>query len=273
MSESAAPSVLVEKRPDGVALITLNRPESLNAMGGDLLPRLIEALADCATDRAVRCVALTGAGRGFCAGGDVKGMAARSGGGSGRPSTVDAGAYALAQSVLGTSGILHAMPKPTVALINGAAAGGGLSLALACDVRIASEQAVLTTAFAKVGLSGDYGMTYFLPRIVGHAVARRLLFSAERVRAPEALALGLVARVVPPDALLAEGLAYCAELASGPTAALGRMKANLLTGETGTFAETVTREATHLVVSFQDHDHKEAARAFVEKREPRFEGY
>ena len=157
------PDVLFEKRPNGVALITLNRPDSLNAMGGQLMPLLAANLADCASDESVRCVVLTGAGRAFCAGGDVKGMAARRdvlpGADDKRSPAAEfaRGVETLRDSQRRTSYVLHTMPKPTIAMVNGHAVGAGLSLALACDLRVASDQAKLGTVFRNVGFSGDFG--------------------------------------------------------------------------------------------------------------------
>ncbi|MEE9245190.1 MAG: enoyl-CoA hydratase-related protein, partial [Gemmatimonadota bacterium] len=179
------PDVLFDKRPDGVTLITLNRPDSLNAMGGQLMPLLAEHLADCAADEAVRCVVLTGAGRAFCAGGDVKAMAAGGDAPPGddrkrSPAAELAGAVqTLRESQRRTSYALHTMPKPTIAMVNGHAVGAGLSLALACDLRIASEQAKFGTVFRNVGFSGDFGGSYFLPRLVGMERARQLYFTGE----------------------------------------------------------------------------------------------
>ncbi|MGH8631198.1 MAG: enoyl-CoA hydratase/isomerase family protein, partial [Burkholderiales bacterium] len=151
------PDVIFEKRENGVALITLNRPDSLNAMGGDLMPLLAQHLEQCRWDGGVRCVVLTGAGRAFCAGGDVKSMAGRTDGGDGKRSPAASFAYGvdeLRESQRRTSGTLHTMPKPTIAMVNGHAVGAGLSLALACDIRVASDRAKFGTVFRNVGFSG-----------------------------------------------------------------------------------------------------------------------
>ena len=266
-------TVLLDKRSDGVGLITLNRPDSLNAMGEDMVPRLAEALRDCASDDAVRCIALTGAGRAFCAGGDVKGMASSntSGDDSQRPSIDDA-IEGLWQSELDSSHQLYSIPKPTVALLNGVAAGGGMSLALACDIRIASDKSRLVTAFRNVGLGGDYGMNYLLPRFVGPGRARELLFRGENLSVERAMELGIVNRVIPHENFEQEALQYCAELAAGPTKAIGRMKRNLVFAETASLADTLHQEARNLTLGRIDADHKEAAQAFVEKRAPKFGG-
>ena len=271
--------VLFEKRPDGVGLITLNRPESLNAMGGELMPLLAHYLVECEKDSGVRCVALTGAGRGFCAGGDVKGMQSRNSGGDsangGQPdivSSLERGVRGLRENQAATALKLHTMGKPTVALVNGAAAGAGLSLALSCDIRIVSENAKFLTAFKGVGLSGDYGSSYFLPRLVGMGKARELFFTNEVLSAARALELGIANHVLPADRFVEEGLAFCAKLAAGPTATYARMKNNINLAETSTLAELLDSEAMNMRMSGMSIDSREAVRAFVEKREPNFVG-
>lgn len=271
---------LFDKRPDGVALITLNRPDSMNAMGGELVPLLGQYLEECERDRAVRCVAVTGAGRAFCAGGDVKGMAARDGRGSSqsggeRPSiatTVERGVAGLRASHRRTSLRLYTMPKPTVALVNGAAAGAGLSVALAADIRFCSDKARFITAFARVALSGDFGGSYLLQRLIGTGRAREAYFLSETFDAGRALELGIANHVVPHDELMEKGLEYCLRLAKGPTAVFARMKANFNFGETASFAEALDYEALNMNLSSHAKDHREGAMSFVEKREPNFVG-
>jgi 2-(1,2-epoxy-1,2-dihydrophenyl)acetyl-CoA isomerase len=277
-----ADDVLFEKRADGVALITLNRPDSLNAMGGQLMPMLARYLDQSARDREVRAVVLTGAGRAFCAGGDVKQMGQRpaSGGGDGGdggapPSIIgvlDEVVAGLRESQMDTSGVLHTMPKPTIAMVNGYAVGAGLSLALACDLRIASDQARFGTAFRNVGLSGDYGGSLFLQRLVGSGKARELYFTAEMVDAEEALRLGMVNRVVPHDQLETETLAFAAKLAAGPTATYARMKENLNLAAHVDLKTLMDHEALNMRLSGMSNDSREAVRAFIEKREPKFQG-
>lgn len=256
---------------EAVRIITLNRPESLNAMTPELLDALVEAAEAAAADPAVRCVVITGAGRAFCAGGDVKAMAAsnerQGGSGGGLVSRVD-----VLRRQEEVSRLLHEMPKPTIAAVNGVAAGAGLSVALAADLRIASDQARFTTAFARVGFSGDFGGTWLLQRLVGPMKARELYFLSEIIDAGRALELGLVSRVVPHDQFWAETMALARRLASGPTLAYARMKDNFVYGETNSFADTLTREAENMIASGQTEDHRNAARAFVEKREPVFHG-
>jgi 2-(1,2-epoxy-1,2-dihydrophenyl)acetyl-CoA isomerase len=273
--------VLFEKRPDGVAVITLNRPDSLNAMGGELMPLLSRHLQDCTTDPEVRCVILTGAGRAFCAGGDVKGMAARrdilSGGGNGEKPLSPAAQFAsglaiLRQSQRDTSFRLHTMPKVTIAMVNGHAVGAGLSLALACDIRIASDRAKLGTAFRNVGFSGDFGGSYFLTKMVGTEKARYMYYTGEIVEADQALQMGLVSKVFPHDDLMEETLKIAGHIASGPTLAYARMKENLNRAETADLATALDAEALNMALSGQTKDHMEAATAFVQKRKPVFTG-
>lgn len=192
---------LIEQVKDGVAVLTMNRPDRLNALSGEMLDAMLEALPRLAEDPNVGCIVLTGAGRGFCAGGDVKAMA------EGREmagDTLEERAQEL-RSKMECSRWLHEMPKPTIAMVRGAAAGAGLSLALACDLRIAGESARFGTAFARVGYSGDFGGSYYLTQIVGTAKAREMYYTAELVDARNALALRLVNRVVPDDRLAGGG--------------------------------------------------------------------
>lgn len=272
--------VLYDKRSDGIALITLNRPDSLNAMGGDLMPLLSRYLQESVRDRDVRCVVLTGAGRAFCAGGDVKGMAAGRqilGEANGdAPSSPGAMLYrsveGLRESQRQTSFMLHTMPKPTIAMLNGHAVGAGLSLALACDVRIASDRAKLGTVFRNVGFSGDFGGSYFLQRLVGMGKARELYFGGEILDAQEAYRIGMVNRVVEHDRLTDETLAFAGRIASGPALAYARMKENLNRAETCDLSTLLDQEAINMQLSGATNDHREAAKAFVEKRPPVFTG-
>ncbi len=267
---------LLGKIEDGVATVVMNRPERRNALSGEMLAALGRALADCETSSDVRCIVLTGAGGAFCSGGDVKGMAegnAREGAGRGAGPTLDERIHLQRVSQRATAGRIFRMPKPVIASLPGAAAGAGLSLALACDLRIAAENAVLTTAFARVGFSGDYGGTYFLSKLVGTAKARELYLLSDRVDAREAERLGLVNKVVPAAALEAETAALARRLASGATVAYRYMKENLNRALEGASAEDcLDLEATHHIHTGFTEDHREAAKAFVEKREPVFRG-
>src|SRR5205814_969515 len=216
---SAVEQDLLESAADGVAVLTLNRPDRLNALSSGIVDGLLEALPRLAEDAAVGAVVLTGAGRGFCAGGDVKAMAEGSEMGG---VTLEGRAQAL-RGRMEVSRWLHEMPKPTIAMVRGAAAGAGLSLALACDLRIAGDSARFGTAFARVGYSGDFGGSFFLTQLVGTAKARELYFTADLLDAPQALALGLVNRVIPDARLEEETLALATRLANGPRIALRYM--------------------------------------------------
>jgi len=262
---------LLAELQDGVAVLTLNRPEARNAMSGEMNAALQTMLAQCELDPAVRCIVLTGAGKGFCAGGDVKGMAA-SGDGTVGARTIDQAIHEQRVHQRGTAGKLFKMPKPTIAALPGAAAGAGLSLALACDLRIMASSAIMTTAFAKVGFSGDYGGTYFMSQLVGSAKARELYYLSERVNAEEALRLGLTNWVCEPDELQARTMDIAMRLAKGPTVAYRYMKENLNRALAGDVDDCLDLEATHHVHCGQTEDHRNATKAFVEKREPTFNG-
>jgi 2-(1,2-epoxy-1,2-dihydrophenyl)acetyl-CoA isomerase len=258
---------LLARVEDGVAVLTLNRPDRRNALSRAMLEALARVLGDVEADDAVACVVLTGAGGAFCAGGDVKDMAADS-----EALPFDALVQRQRRNHHETSGRLHRMPKPAIAALPGPAAGAGLSLALACDLRYAADTAFLTTAFARVGFAGDYGGTWFLSQLVGPAKARELYFLAERLDAAEALRLGLLNGVVPGDALEEHVLGLARRIAAGPRLAHRYMKENLNRALTCTLEEALDLEATHHLHTGTTEDHREAARAFVEKREPVFRG-
>jgi 2-(1,2-epoxy-1,2-dihydrophenyl)acetyl-CoA isomerase len=255
---------------EGVLTLTLNRPDARNAMSEAMNHALAQQLASAELDALVKCVVITGAGKGFCAGGDVKGMANRNAGG--RSLTVDEAIHRQRVNQRATSGKLFKMPKPTLAALPGAAAGAGLSLALACDLRIMARGAVMTTAFARVGFAGDYGGTYFMTQLVGTAKARQLYYLSERISAEEALALGLCNWVCEPQDLVARTREIAHRLAAGPTVAYRYMKENLNRALAGEVDDCLDLEATHHVHCGATEDHREAARAFVEMREPVFHG-
>ena len=259
---------LIEQVKDGVAVLTLNRPDRLNAMSRPMLDALLEALPRLAEDPAVGVIVLTGAGRGFCAGGDVKSMAEGNELGG---QTMEDPAQAL-RSRMETSRWLHELPKPTIAMLRGPAAGAGLSLAMACDMRIASDTVKLGTAFARVGYSGDFGGSYYLTQLVGTAKARELYFTADLLDAQQALGLGLVNRVVPDARLEEETMALASRLARGPRVAYRYMKRNMNAAETASLKDMLDLEAWNHTRTGMTEDHREAARAFVEKREPQFKG-
>lgn len=262
---------LLAELDEGVLTLTLNRPDARNAMSRAMNEALAAQLASAELDPEVGCIVLTGAGKGFCAGGDVKGMAAK-GDGTVGSNTIDAAIHRQRVNQRATAGKLFKMPKPTIASLPGAAAGAGFSLAMACDLRIMASTAVLTTAFAKVGFSGDYGGTYFLTQLVGAAKARELYYLSDRVSADEALRLGLTNWVCAPEELAAKTREIARRLAAGPTVAYRYMKENLNRAMAGNVDDCLDLEATHHVHCGQTEDHREAAKAFVEKREPVFKG-
>jgi 2-(1,2-epoxy-1,2-dihydrophenyl)acetyl-CoA isomerase len=257
---------LIETVTDGIATLTLNRPDRLNALSTPILDGLLEALPRLAADPAVAVVVLTGAGRGFCAGGDVKSMAE----GTSLLNVEDA--VQRLRGRMEVSRLLHEIQKPTIAMVNGAAAGAGLAMALACDLRIASESARFITAFVKVGFSGDFGGSYFLSKLVGTGKARELYYTGDSLDAGQALALGLVSAVVPDAGLQGATMALARRLAGGPGIALGLMKQNFNAAECGTLSELLDLEALNQVKTSRTEDHREAARAFVEKRPAVFKG-
>ena len=263
---------LLANLDEGVLTLTLNRPEARNAMSGEMTAALAQQLADAELNTKVRCVVLTGAGKGFCAGGDVKGMAA-SGDGTVGDNTIDGAIHRQRVNQRATAGKLYSMPKPTIAALPGAAAGAGLSLALACDMRVMASNAIMTTAFARVGFSGDYGGTFFMSQLIGTAKARQLYFMSERVSAEEALSLGLTNWVCESDELATKTQEIAAQLAVGPAVAYRYMKENFARAmSSGDVDDCLDLEATHHVHCGQTQDHKNATKAFVEKREPTFIG-
>lgn len=256
---------------DGVVTLTLNRPESRNALSDTLSPAFRRTVARLAEMDEARCVVVTGSGTAFCAGGDVKGM-----GGDSRPAdaprTREEAVADLTERQLTLTGALYALPQPTIASLPGPAAGAGFSIALACDLRIAAASAFVTTGFRNVGLSGDYGASFFLTQLVGTAKARELFYTAERVDAQTCLALGIVNRVVP-DAELSEATATLArDLAAGPTTAFRLMKENLDRALREDLPTCLAAEAAGTVASAGTSDHREAVKAFVQKRQPAFTG-
>jgi 2-(1,2-epoxy-1,2-dihydrophenyl)acetyl-CoA isomerase len=262
---------LLAEVDDGVAVVTLNRPERRNAFSVEMVGALGRVLGELERDSSVAVVVLTGAGQAFCAGGDVKAMAGREGSFSAEvPYDERVALQRLNQR--DTSVRLWSMAKPTIAELPGPAAGAGLALALACDLRYAADTALLTTAFGRVGFSGDYGGTWFMTRLVGSARAKELYFFSERLSAAEALGLGLVNGVFPAADLHEEVMARARRLADGPRIALRYMKENLNRAVLTDLPQCSDLEVTHHLHTGTTEDHLEAARAFVEKREPEFHG-
>ncbi len=255
---------------NGIATITMNRPASRNALTPEMVRAMHDALTAYATDPSIRLVVLTGTGGAFCSGGDVKGFA-QIAAGEEPPMTFDQRVTDL-RLRMEVSRLLHEIPKPTLAVLPGPAAGAGFSLALACDLRLAADDVRLTTAFARIGVSGDFGGSYFLSHLVGASRARELYFTGRMVPADEALRIGLVDRIAPAAQLAEFAWQWAQELAALPTVALGYMKRNLNLGLRASLSDVMDAEAVHMVRTFHTEDHKAAAVAFVEKRKPHFSG-
>jgi 2-(1,2-epoxy-1,2-dihydrophenyl)acetyl-CoA isomerase len=251
----------------GLLTITMNRPERRNALNPDMTLGLVAAAKRAAEDPEVRAVLLKGAGGTFCVGGDVKSMA------EGRAPVSFEGRQVQLRRGMEVSRILHEMSKPAVAQLDGAAAGAGLSIALACDFRVASTSVKITTAFAKVGLSGDYGGTYFLTQMLGSAKARELYLLSPVLTAQEALALGMVTRVVSDAEVESASRELAMSLAQGPTITLGYIKRNINNAERLPLETCFDAEAFNHSRAGETVDHKEAAKAFVEKRKPEFKNH
>ena len=258
--------MVLQKLEGGLLTITMNRPERKNALNPEMVAGLVEAARRAADDPEVRAVLFKGAGGSFCVGGDVKSMAA------GRAPLPFEVKMANLRRGMEVSRILHQMPKPVVAQLDGAAAGAGLSMALSCDLRVASESCKITTAFAKVGFSGDYGGTYFLTQLLGSARARELYLTSPVLTAKEAHAIGMVTKVVPDAEIDAAAHELALSLAQGPSIALGFIKRNINNAEHLPLEDCFDGEAIHHTRCSDTEDHKEAAKAFVEKRKPAFRG-
>ena len=256
---------------DRVAVITLNRPDARNSLSDELTPALRTMIRTCGENREVGALLITGAGTAFCSGGDVKGM------GANRDPKKQAMTYEekvadLQERQRLLTGALVAVRKPTIAALPGPAAGAGLAIALACDIRIAAQSAFISTGYAKIGLSGDYGIAWLLTRLVGTSRARELMFTAEKVDAARCEAIGLFNRVVPDERLQDEAFALARSFAEGPALALHYMKDNLDEALEVDFDTARDREAERLVRLTSTADHREAVQAFIEKRKPEFNG-
>lgn len=259
---------------NGVATITLNRPDKRNALSNELTPALRQTLLTVEADPAVRCVVITGAGRAFCSGGDVSGM-----GGSPPSAPPDVPRPTLEDAVRrlqhGQETLtlrLFDLAKPTIAALPGAAAGAGMSIALACDLRIAAKTAFVTSAFANIGLSGDYGGSWLLTQLVGVARAKELYYTGRRVGADEGLALGIFNEVVADDELMARTRTLAESIAAGPPIALRYMKENLNRAVAADLRSALALEADRMVRCTRTEDHREAVQAFIGKRKPVFHG-
>ena len=258
---------------EGVATVTLNRPEKRNALSNTLTPALREILLSLETDDAVRCVVLTGAGTAFCAGGDVGSMRDTWGENedTSRP-PIEAQIRALQHKQKTLTLRLYQHAKPTIASLPGPAAGAGFSIALACDLRIAAASAFVTAAFGRIGLSGDYGGSWFLTQLVGPARAKEIYFTSRRVGADECLKLGIVNEVVADEDLARRTRELARSIAQGPPIALRYMKENFNRATVADLTTCLDLEADRLLRCTQTDDHLRAIEAFLEKREPKFEG-
>jgi enoyl-CoA hydratase/carnithine racemase len=256
---------------DRVAIITLNRPEARNALSDQLTPALRTMIKTCGENREIGALLITGAGTAFCAGGDVKGMGVNRD--KSKPvMSFDEKVADLQERQRLLTGALVSVRKPTIAALPGAAAGAGLAIAMACDIRIAAESAFVTTGYLRVGLSGDYGIAWLLTRLVGTSRARELMFIADKVDARRCEAIGLVNRVVADANLQEEAFAVARAMAAGPTMALRYMKDNLDEALAFDFATARDQEAERLVRTSMTADHREAVQAFIEKRKAVFRG-
>ncbi|MFN0162162.1 MAG: enoyl-CoA hydratase [Burkholderiales bacterium] len=254
----------------GVATITLNRPDKRNALSDVLTPALRQTLLDLEADPAVRCIVITGAGRAFCAGGDVSGMG--NGGPAGPQATLEDAVRKLQHRQETLTLRLWDLAKPTIAALPGAAAGAGMCIALACDLRIAARSAFITTGYGNIALSGDYGGTWLLTQLVGVARAKALYFTGRRVGADEGLSLGIFDEVVADEELRSRAQSLAASIAAGPPIALRYMKENLNRALQVDLRTALALEADRLVRCARTEDHKEAVQAFLAKRKPTFNG-
>lgn len=269
-------AVLVEHLATGVRRLTLNRPDSMNALTSELCDQLAAALATADSDPTVGAVVITGNGRGFCAGGNVNVMAA--GARDAAPQEPLPGAEfdayeasvrsieVLADSIVGR---IYRHSKPTVAVINGTVAGAGIGIAGACDIRIAASSASFTTSYARIGRSGDFGGTFFYRQLLGPAKSRELFFTSKRVDAAEALVLGLVSYVYPDGEALAQGLGLAAEIAAGPVSAFGRMKEVFRAADAGNLSEVLSLEAKYQALTGRTSEGRAAMTAFMAARQAR----
>ncbi len=261
-----AEDVILTSVADRIATLTFNRPDKLNALSHDLIVQSIDCLKSWSRDPEVGAIVVTGAGRAFCAGGDVSMM-----GREGEEQTLEQRIDGLRQAQE-LSWLLYNSPKVTIAAVNGHAMGAGLGVCLACDLRIASDQAKFGTAYAKVGFGGDFGTTWLLARLAGAPKAKELFFLSEIIDAAEAQRIGLVNRVVAHESLISQVAEIASRIAHGPLTSYRYMKANVNLAASTDFRTMLDREAeTHLRCGMTE-DHKEGVRAFMEKRQPNFIG-
>jgi 2-(1,2-epoxy-1,2-dihydrophenyl)acetyl-CoA isomerase len=262
----SASSVLLEKRYGAIVTLTMNRPDRLNALNNDLSSALNDALRRVAADLSVHVVILTGAGRAFCAGGDLADI------GEGRERNDSEQLAPLLRSGMQAVLKLRTIPQPVIAAVNGPAAGAGMNLALACDIRVALDGAVFGQNFAKVGLFPDFGGTYFLPELVGPSVAAEMFYTGEMIDTLAAHRLGLVNHVVPADRFEAEVHALARKISDGPQVAIRAVKQAVFARQKDKLAEALELEVEHQMKCFHSEDCREGIRAFLEKRAPNFQG-
>jgi 2-(1,2-epoxy-1,2-dihydrophenyl)acetyl-CoA isomerase len=259
--------LVLEERSDAVLTLCLNRPEKLNALNPDLARALVQSLLRAGDDKSVRAVVLTGAGRGFCAGGDIDYIRdARM-----RHSVHDFQALLTAGKEVCLA--IASMPKLVIAAVNGPAAGGGMSLAMACDLRIASDQAMFKQAFAQLGLYPDLGATFFLPRLVGLSRASEFFYTSERLSAAEACRIGIVCRVHPQDTFEEETRKLAEQMAAGPPLAYRDVKRTMISEARAQLEATIDEENRLQIHCFLSEDCAEGLAAFTEKRQPNFRGH
>ena len=260
-------SLVLREDRDAVACLTLNRPDSLNSVTPELAEALARIVVEAGADESIRSILITGAGRAFCSGGDIKSMSRNLD--DGKPAELIRGVVASMNDVIKA---IQGAPKPVVACINGVAAGAGLGIALACDLRIAAAGAELLTSFLAIGLSPDSSTSYFLPRLVGMSKATEILFLNRPLSAEEALQHGLVYRVVSSEQLMEESLNVAQTLARGPTKALARAKRLLRRSLLSTLEDQLDLEAYWITSSSMTDDFKEGVDAFLGRRVPKFSG-
>jgi 2-(1,2-epoxy-1,2-dihydrophenyl)acetyl-CoA isomerase len=258
--------VILESRSEGIATLILNRPDRLNALNNDLSTSLNEALGRIEKDDSVQVVVITGAGRGFCAGGDLAAI------GKGRQTGATHELEPLLRSGMQAVLKMRTMPQPVIAAVNGPAAGAGMNIALAADIRIASDLASFGENFARVGLFPDYGGTWFLPQLVGPSVAAELFYTGEMIDAATALRLGIVNRVVPVNQLETEVKTLAQKIAQGPPVAIRAVKRAIFGSEKAELVKALDHEVKEQIRCYLSEDCNEGIRAFFEKRPAKFQG-
>lgn len=261
MTEQAVEQVVLQTVENGVAWLRLNRPQSMNAVNAAVRAALADAVRDAERSPDVKVVVVTGTGRAFCSGADVREFAAREG-------AVEAIRKEYERILVG----LRTMPKPTIAALNGVAAGIGASIAMACDLRYATPEASLVEAFVKIGLTADGGASWFLPRFLGSAKALEMIYTGDQLSAADAERFGLYNRIVPGDQLEATVRELAERLAAGPTMALAAAKRSVNHSMDATFEDALDFEFLLQGVQMQGQDFREGVTAFLEKRKPQFRG-